>query len=146
MTFEEWWESYKSGHAKAAENYAYQSDGEEYPLLSDSAKEAARAGWIARERLILEAPLPKAGEVKRVGDMHPKVALGVERQSDGDMVVTIELNGFPFGYRERRLDEPFARVEFCTGGGRGRSFHTWVALMGLMEAIRKDNKEKPIQN
>ncbi len=78
----------------------------------------------------------------RIGDMHPRKALQVHQNQDGDIVVSVVLDGIPLG--DIIASDNNAVVEFCnpTGGG-GRSIHTRRALVQLMEAIKKDNSERP---
>jgi hypothetical protein len=73
--------------------------------------------------------------------MHPRKTLTVHQNGDGDIVVSIGTDGMPFG---GLMGDENAVVEFCslTSGG-GRSKHTRIALLGLMEAIKKDNEERP---
>ncbi len=75
--------------------------------------------------------------VTRAEDMSPDGRLRVWMQQDGDLIVEV--------VPESSKQEPSASVEFCTvGSGGGRSPHTRKALMELMEAIKRDNKESPI--
>jgi DNA invertase Pin-like site-specific DNA recombinase len=75
--------------------------------------------------------------------MSPDVKLKLFCEKDGDIILSIipsaqkkYSNGY--GY------EAF-QVQFCTvGSGGGRSPHTREALFKLMEAIEKDNEERPI--
>lgn len=77
--------------------------------------------------------------VTRAEDMSPDGRLRVWQQEDGDLIVEV--------VPESAKQEPSASVEFCTvGSGGGRSPHTRKALMALMEAIRRDNAETPINH
>jgi hypothetical protein len=73
----------------------------------------------------------------RMGDMDCAAALNVYMQDDGDLVVWVGAPYYP--------NSDFKEVEFCTvGAGGGRSEYTRKALMALIEAIEKDNEERPI--
>ncbi len=76
----------------------------------------------------------------RIGDMHPVKALCIRLDRDGDVVVSISMNSMPLG---ELFGDENATVEFCSYGGRGRSLHTVRALIALMEAMKKDSKERP---
>jgi hypothetical protein len=77
--------------------------------------------------------------VTRAEDMSPDGRLRIWQQEDGDFIVEI----VPWSKEEK----PSASVEFCTvGSGGGRSPHTRLALVALMEAIRQDNTESPMPN
>ncbi|MDP2652291.1 MAG: hypothetical protein Q8O94_04085 [bacterium] len=83
--------------------------------------------------------------IVRTGDMHPNRALRLVVQEDGDVIVLITQDGIPIG--DVDLGDPedrAAQVEFCTLIGGGRSRHTLKALKGLIEAMEKDNAERPI--
>ena len=81
--------------------------------------------------------------VERLADMHPARALKVHVQADGDIIVLITQDGMVVGSvdvgspRDRS-----ASVEFCTSGGR--SHYTRLALLQLVEAMERDNAERPI--
>lgn len=76
--------------------------------------------------------------------MHPLKALTVHQNKDGDIILSIGIKGMPFG---GLLGDKNATVEFCSmAGGGGRSAHTRKALLELMEAIKKDNEERPDAN
>ena len=78
--------------------------------------------------------------VTRRGDMSPEDRLRVFQQEDGDYILQIVPE-----YDERH-PKPSLSVEFCTCcGGGGNSPHTRRAIAGLIEAIRKDNVERPIE-
>jgi len=97
--------------------------------------------------------MPFVDIVSRIGDMDPQLAIALYRQPDGDVILSVGLAG-----RMGVLDfepadnspilsgreglETRSSVEFCTSGGR--SPHTHRALVALMDAIRKDNEERPI--
>ena len=49
--FEAWWATYYSSEAAARSNYAWQSDGGEYPGTSETAKDGALKGWLARSSI-----------------------------------------------------------------------------------------------
>jgi hypothetical protein len=74
--------------------------------------------------------------------MHPRKALQVHQNQDGDIVVSIVLDGMPIG--DIVASDHNAVVEFCnpTGGG-GRSLHTRRALLQLLAAMKNDNTERP---
>lgn len=75
--------------------------------------------------------------------MHPNRALRVDVQRDGDVIVLILQDGISIGLAEiGNTKDRSAVVEFCVSGGRSR--HTRVALMNLVEAMEKDNAEWPI--
>lgn len=79
--------------------------------------------------------------VGRIGDMHPLKALTIHQNKDGDIVLSICINGMPLG---GLVGDENATLEFCSmAGGGGRSTHTRKALLALMEAIKKDNEERP---
>jgi len=76
--------------------------------------------------------------VTRNEDMSARGRLRLIQQTDGDVIVAIqpERDG---------LIQPGESVEFCVpGGGGGRSPHTLAALHALMEAMERDNRERPI--
>jgi translation elongation factor EF-G len=82
-------------------------------------------------------------KVKRVGDMHPNRALEIHVQPDGDIVIFITQDRMPIG--DTDFGDPrtrAAQVEFCLSGGR--SHHTRQALFALIEAMKKDEAERPI--
>jgi hypothetical protein len=74
--------------------------------------------------------------ITRVGDMHPKTALNVHLQDDGDIVVWV---GHPLFPIDGGIDEN--SVEFTTiGSGGGRSEKTLGALRNLIKAMEEDNR------
>lgn len=81
--------------------------------------------------------------VERAGDMHPSRALKLCIQADGDVVVHITQDGITVGDVDTGAEgERSAQVEFCVSGGRSR--HTHQALLNLIEAIKRDEAERPI--
>jgi hypothetical protein len=77
--------------------------------------------------------------VSRIGDMDILASLNIHQQEDGDIVVWIGNPHYPLA-----KDAP-REVEFCEcswGGGKSRK--TREALLKLMDAIREDNREKPM--
>jgi hypothetical protein len=77
-------------------------------------------------------------EVTRIEDMSARGRMRVLQQTDGDIIVAVysEENG---------VVQRGEAVEFCTtGAGGGRSPHTLMALRALMDAMEKDNSERPI--
>ncbi|MEY2640863.1 MAG: hypothetical protein RL150_256 [Candidatus Parcubacteria bacterium] len=81
--------------------------------------------------------------VTRIGDMNAIRWLLVMRQSDGDIIVRIVQEGEVVGGEDYGNPMvPSAEVEFCLSGGRSK--HTRVALLALMEAMERDNQERPI--
>jgi hypothetical protein len=97
----------------------------------------------------------------RVGDMGWNRSLVLFMEPDGDIIVGIGRtldNNIKGGYTTLLAlddesicgaplydDDKHATVEFCAicaGGGRSR--HTRKALVDLMEAMKKDEKENPI--
>jgi hypothetical protein len=77
----------------------------------------------------------------RIGDMHPRKTFTIHENQDGDIVVSIGIGKLPIG---GLFGEENAVVEFCslTAGG-GRSSNTHKALLALMDAMKKDNEERP---
>lgn len=76
--------------------------------------------------------------VERNEDMSPRGKLVVLQQDDGDIIVCSQ-------GMDRDLVQPGSSVEFCAiGSGGGRSPHTLRALYALMEAIERDNAERPL--
>lgn len=74
--------------------------------------------------------------VSRNEDMSPIGKLVLYRQEDGDVIVVVS------GDPDNMYDNS---VEFCSvGSGGGRSPHTLKALYWLMDAMVKDNTERPI--
>lgn len=76
---------------------------------------------------------PKARDVGRYGDMHPRAHIRVGLDSENDAYVSV-------------WDEDGGgSVEFCNqgGGGGGSSSRTRLALIALMVAIEADNAERP---
>ena len=100
----------------------------------DKALDAAGAALLERqnERLTRWVEF-----VERREDMSPDGILRVQRQSDGDVVITILSS-------DRKNGFGIASVEFCgpmTGGGS--SENTWKALLQLAAAMDDDNKQRP---
>lgn len=84
---------------------------------------------------------PAAGlpqRVSRPGDMGTEECLTVSLQPDGDVIVRVDnLDG-----RDRIVS---VAVEFCAPGtGGGRSPHTRLALLDLIAAMARDQKERPL--
>lgn len=74
--------------------------------------------------------------VGRIGDMHPKRALNLHVQEDGDIIVWI---GEPIFLQNQPIEN--TSVEFCTiGMGGGKSPKTLDALRTLVKAMEEDNK------
>lgn len=77
-------------------------------------------------------------EVRRSEDMSPDGFLKIFQTRDGDIHVVVCQS-------KDRMDGISQSVEFCTPiSGGGRSPNVRDALLKLMEAIEKDNKENPI--
>lgn len=77
----------------------------------------------------------------RKEDMSPDGRLQLHRQEDGDVCLTVME-----GYLEGGISES-ASVEFCTPFlGGGGSHETYGALLRLMEAMEKDNRNPQLQN
>jgi thiamine pyrophosphokinase len=75
--------------------------------------------------------------VTRREDMSLHGNLTVHQQSDGDIVVAV--------YSDDPIWGTGGSIEFCAmGAGGGRSPQTLAALQDLMDAIERDNKERPI--
>ncbi|MGC1583319.1 MAG: hypothetical protein WA766_17675 [Candidatus Acidiferrales bacterium] len=73
--------------------------------------------------------------VERFEDMSPLGMLRVQRQQDGDVIVTVVA-----GDHHGNI-ESVSTVEFCTPmTGGGQSEKTWEALIALAEAMDEDNK------
>jgi hypothetical protein len=73
--------------------------------------------------------------VERFEDMSPDGKLRIQRQEDGDVIVTILASD--------RQGRGIASIEFCapmTGGGQSEK--TWYALIALAEAIEQDNETR----
>ena len=82
--------------------------------------------------------------VDRVGDMHPNRALRILQQSDGDIILVIVQDGYAVGEVDTgNPNDRSAQVEFCVSGGKSRNTH--AALLALVEAIKRDNIERPIR-
>ncbi|MDB5264954.1 MAG: hypothetical protein JWN64_525 [Parcubacteria group bacterium] len=95
---------------------------------------------MLRETPVTEIPWTTQG-ARRIGDMHPRKSLSVHQNFDGDIVVSIGVGPIPIG---GVTGEQNAVVEFCSMiNGGGRSTNTRLALVALMEAIKKDNEERP---
>lgn len=71
--------------------------------------------------------------VKRLEDMSPDGYIKLMRQTDGDVI--LEVFGDNIASRKQLV-----HVEFCTSGGQ--SHNTLMALVQLIEAIKKDNAER----
>lgn len=83
------------------------------------------------------------GPIVRVGDMHPNRALVMYVQRDGDIVMAITQDEIPIGDTDTgNPEQRAAQIEFCVSGGR--SHHTLMALRNLINAMEKDNAERPI--
>lgn len=81
-----------------------------------------------------------AGGVKRYEDMSPTGMLRLFRQRDGDVILEI-VTSMRYGME---TGEPRSlSVEFCTGAGGGQSQNTLMALIALIEAMKKDELERP---
>lgn len=76
--------------------------------------------------------------VTRRGDMSPETRLRVWQQEDGDYILEVVPE------YDEKFPKPSVSVEFCTCcGGGGNSPHTRKAITDLIDAIRKDNAERP---
>jgi len=76
--------------------------------------------------------------------MHSNRALKIREQSDGDVMVIITQDGVTIGGVDTgNPQDCAASLEFCVSGGRSR--HTLQALRGLIEAMEKDNAERPLR-
>lgn len=76
----------------------------------------------------------------RRDDMTQQAKLTVMLCDDGDVIIGILNSEAPGG-----TIIPLASVEFCElGSGGGRSEHTRDALIALIDAIDKDNAERPL--
>lgn len=64
--------------------------------------------------------------------MSPTGFIELYRQADGDVIVTV--SGTDMTGKNK-----LATVEFCTSGGQ--SLNTLLALIDLIEAVKKDNEE-----
>lgn len=63
--------------------------------------------------------------------------------SDGDVHLTMLQDGLPIGGTDvGDPEQESASLEVCTSPMR--SPNTYMALLGLMEAMRRDNEERPI--
>lgn len=77
-------------------------------------------------------------QVTRNEDMSVRGRLRLIQQDDGDIIVAVQPE-------ENGLIMSGASVEFCVpGGGGGRSSNTLAALRALMDAMERDNIERPI--
>ena len=77
---------------------------------------------------------------QRKEDMSNKGTLNIILQEDGDVIVSVLGDDGTGNFRS-------ATIEFCMPfSGGGRSTHTRKALIDLIYAIEKDNKEKPIED
>jgi len=85
----------------------------------------------------------------RRDDMSQKRTLNVFIESDGDICVFVgeEIGKYkvssPMKTYNENEDIAYASVEFVAMGGGMRSPHTRDALINLIKAIQKDNKENP---
>lgn len=78
--------------------------------------------------------------VERIGDMHPNRSLRILQQSDGDIILVIAQDGYAVGDVDTgNVNDRSGQVEFCVSGGKSR--HTHAALVGLMEAMKRDAVE-----
>jgi len=81
--------------------------------------------------------------VVRPEDMRHNRALRLVEQRDGDVIVTIIQDGMTIGLPDTgNSSDRSSTVEFCLSGGR--SHRTLAALKLLMDAMEKDNAERPI--
>lgn len=75
--------------------------------------------------------------VIRYEDMSRRGRLVVFRQDDGDVIVQVVPD-------PHERDRHASTAEFCTPGtGGGQSVHTHKALISLIDAIERDNEERP---
>lgn len=76
--------------------------------------------------------------VDRIEDMSVRGRLRLIQQDDGDIIVAVQPE-------QDGLIQGGDSVEFCVpGAGGGRSTHTLAALRALMDAMERDNLERPI--
>jgi hypothetical protein len=77
--------------------------------------------------------------------MHPSRALRITVQEDGDLIFSMEQDRIPIGGSDiGNPKDQCAEIEFCAcGAGGGRSPHTRIAALALIEAMEKDNLERP---
>jgi len=80
--------------------------------------------------------------VCRTEDMGTEKRLKVQRDGDGDIIVSIVTGRGMAIYNSQ--DDQFASVEFCTpGSGGGKSHKTWEALIALIRAMEEDEEASP---
>lgn len=78
--------------------------------------------------------------VVRAGEMSPHVGLCLVLEKDGDVEITIEVDGVSLLFEDGRR----GLVEFCSiYSGGGQSPKTQKALRNLMKAMEEDNKDDP---
>jgi len=95
-------------------------------------------------RALADDPYPKwIEEAKRAGDMDPDVSVRLLREEEGDVILEVVETSRNINTREVFSVERKA-IQFCTGGGGGRSLRTHRALCELMLAIEQDNAERPL--
>ena len=85
----------------------------------------------------VEAPIRWVDFVVRREDMSPDCIFRLQRQQDGDVIITILSS-------DRKNGFGIASIEFCapmTGGGS--SENTWNALLRLAQAMESDNQNRP---
>ena len=85
----------------------------------------------------MDRPIEYTEGVKRFEDMSPTGYIRLMRQTDGDVILEVcstEKFGMDTG-KPRSVS-----IEFCTSGGQ--SLNTLLALIDLIEAIKKDNEER----
>jgi hypothetical protein len=76
---------------------------------------------------------------ERYEDMSPDGKLQLVVEEDGDVIVIVQSGDTgQLGQTGQR-----ASVQFCTFGGGGQSQHVRDALLHLIQAIQKDNAERP---
>jgi hypothetical protein len=85
----------------------------------------------------VKKPIEYTAGVKRFEDMSPTGFLRIMRQTDGDVIIHIQSTDWS--------GKPVhADIEFCTVScGGGQSLHTMNALVALIDAMKKDNEERP---
>ena len=77
--------------------------------------------------------------------MHPGRGIRVTQDQDGDIHIATIQDGDVLWGRDLNHNLIVAKAEYVTGGGGGRSPHTSKALLELMDAIDRDNAERPIE-